>query len=79
MLPGETTFTTSAVECLTGADIAVVITEWNEFRALDLDRVKDLLKAPVMVDLRNIYNPQDMADAGFEYTCIGRAKLAAEG
>ena len=68
-----------AYETMDGADALAIITEWNEFRALDLDRVKDLLKAPVMVDLRNIYNPQDMADAGFEYTCIGRAKLAAEG
>lgn len=58
-----------------GADALVIITEWNEFRMLDLDRVKDLLKAPVMVDMRNIYNRQEMKEAGFDYTCIGRPKL----
>ena len=58
-----------------GADALVIITEWNEFRMLDLDRVKGLLKAPVMVDMRNIYNRQEMKEAGFDYTCIGRPKL----
>lgn len=66
-----------AYDTMVDADGLAIITEWNEFRALDLDRVKDLLKAPVMVDLRNIYNPEDMAEAGFDYTCIGKAKLPA--
>ncbi len=56
----------------TGADALAIVTEWNEFRALDLDRIKSLMKAPVMVDLRNIYNPDEMAQAGFQYTCVGR-------
>jgi UDPglucose 6-dehydrogenase len=55
------------------ADALVFITEWNEFRALDLDRVKALLKTPTVVDLRNIYKPADMAAAGFDYFSIGRA------
>jgi UDPglucose 6-dehydrogenase len=55
-----------------GADALVVLTEWNEFRALDLDRIRDLLARPVIVDLRNIYDPQMMAEAGFDYTCVGR-------
>lgn len=55
-----------------GADVLVIITEWNAFRGLDLDRVKDLLKVPVMVDLRNIYEPSEMAERGFSYHCIGR-------
>lgn len=54
------------------ADVLVIITEWNAFRGLDLDRVKDLLKVPVMVDLRNIYEPAEMAEHGFSYHCIGR-------
>jgi UDPglucose 6-dehydrogenase len=54
------------------ADAVAIVTEWNEFRLLDLDRVKSLLKAPVMVDFRNIYNRQEMKDAGFDYHCIGR-------
>jgi len=54
------------------ADAVAIVTEWNEFRALDLDRLKSLMAAPVMVDLRNIYNPEEMAEAGFQYTCVGR-------
>jgi UDPglucose 6-dehydrogenase len=61
-----------AYEALEGADALVIITEWNAFRALDLERVKELMKAPVMVDLRNIYDPREMAAAGFDYTGIGR-------
>ena len=55
-----------------GADAVVIVTEWNVFRALDLNRVKQLAKAPVLVDLRNIYKPSDMREAGFEYTSVGR-------
>ena len=62
----------NAYDATLGADALVIITEWNEFRALDLGRIKSLMKAPVMVDLRNIYNPDEMAAAGFRYTCIGR-------
>jgi UDPglucose 6-dehydrogenase len=59
-------------ETLAGADVVSIITEWNEFRGLDLDRVKSLLTKPVMVDLRNIYDPVDMKNAGFAYYGIGR-------
>ena len=72
MLPGETTFTTSAVECLTGADIAVVITEWNEFRALTPVQYLDAMRGTTLVDLRNIYRPSDMRRAGLNYHSIGR-------
>jgi UDPglucose 6-dehydrogenase len=61
-----------AYATMEGADAVVIVTEWNQFRALDLDRVKSLLKSPVMVDLRNVYKPSEMADAGFTYTSIGR-------
>jgi len=54
------------------ADCLLIITEWNEFRALDLDRVRDMVRRPVLVDLRNIYSPADMAKAGFHYHSIGR-------
>ena len=54
------------------ADVLVILTEWNQFRALDLDRVKELLKSPVIVDLRNIYDPDAMLSRGFSYYCIGR-------
>ncbi len=62
----------SSYEALEGADVVALVTEWNEFRALDLERVKASMSNPVMVDLRNIYNPEEMVDAGFEYYCIGR-------
>lgn len=59
-------------QALGGADAVVIITEWDEFRALDLDRVKSLMKSPVMIDLRNIYRPEEMAEAGIAYHSIGR-------
>ncbi|MBO6507626.1 MAG: UDP-glucose/GDP-mannose dehydrogenase family protein, partial [Roseibium sp.] len=55
------------------ADVAVIVTEWDQFRALDLDRVKTLLKAPKIVDLRNIYKADYMSSRGFEYTSVGRS------
>ncbi len=54
------------------SDAMVIVTEWDQFRALDLERVKETLKTPVVVDLRNIYDTEDMKDRGFEYTSIGR-------
>ncbi|HWB47306.1 MAG TPA: nucleotide sugar dehydrogenase, partial [Hyphomicrobiaceae bacterium] len=62
----------NAYVCIEGADALVIVTEWESFRALDLDRVKALLKRPVVVDLRNIYRPQDMARRGFTYVSVGR-------
>ena len=61
-----------AYETLIEADALTILTEWNEFRALDLERMKSLMKSPVMVDMRNIYDPSAMAEAGFCYTSIGR-------
>jgi len=58
-----------------GADVLVIVTEWDQFRALDLDRIKLLMKAPVLVDLRNIYKPDDMRARGFAYTSVGRAAV----
>jgi len=72
----DITFCKSAYEALTGADAVVILTEWNEFRALDLKRVKALMRAPVMIDLRNIYRPAQMAEAGFRYVSVGRASVA---
>jgi UDPglucose 6-dehydrogenase len=58
-----------------GADALVIITEWDQFRALDLDRIKLLMNKPVLVDLRNIYKPDDMRARGFAYTSVGRASV----
>jgi len=63
-------------DAVEGADVVVILTEWDQFRALDLDRVKLLLKQPVMVDLRNVYRPDDMKARGFRYTSIGRPDSA---
>ncbi|MEM1035786.1 MAG: UDP-glucose/GDP-mannose dehydrogenase family protein [Pseudomonadota bacterium] len=65
-------YTKNPYEALKGADAAVIITEWDQFRALDLTRVKNTLKGNVVVDLRNIYDPADMAKRGFDYTSVGR-------
>jgi len=65
-------FSERAYDAIEGADAVAILTEWNEFRALDLDRVKQLMKSPVMVDLRNLYDPDQMAAAGILYTCLGR-------
>jgi len=65
-------------ETMQGADALVIVTEWNAFRSLDLGRIKALMRAPVVVDLRNIYNPAEMAAAGFVYASIGRPPTAFE-
>ena len=62
----------NAYKAIEGADVVAILTEWNEFRALDLNRIKTTMKKPVMVDLRNIYNPDEMITAGFDYHCVGR-------
>ena len=61
-------------EALEGADAMVIVTEWDQFRALDLERVKATLNGNIVVDLRNIYRPDNMAAKGFEYTSIGRPR-----
>jgi UDPglucose 6-dehydrogenase len=65
-------FKASPYEAVEGADAVVIITEWDQFRALDLDRVKLLMKAPNVIDLRNIYRPDDMKARGFRYSSVGR-------
>jgi len=62
----------SAYEALDGADVLVLLTEWDEFRALDLARVKRMLREPIVVDLRNVYRPEEMQRHGFVYHGIGR-------
>lgn len=66
------TYCAGPYEAITGADALVIVTEWDAFRALDLGRIKALLKQPVIVDLRNIYRPDEIKAAGFTYTSIGR-------
>jgi UDPglucose 6-dehydrogenase len=67
------TFCNEHYDCVQGADALVIVTEWDAFRALDLKRVKEIMKHPALVDLRNIYRPVDMQKHGFIYSSIGRA------
>jgi UDPglucose 6-dehydrogenase len=68
-----------AYHALDGADAAVILTEWNEFRGLDLDRARDAMRRPLLIDLRNIFDPAHVAAAGFSYTSVGRPVAAAGG
>src|SRR3569623_1936020 len=71
MLPGVE-YKDGPYDAAESADCLVILTEWDQFRALDLDRIKVLMKAPVLVDLRNVYRPDDMRSRGCKYTSIGR-------
>jgi UDPglucose 6-dehydrogenase len=70
-LPGLE-FASDEYDAIEGADILIFLTEWNQFRALDMNRVKELLATPKIADLRNIYDPETMREMGFEYTGVGR-------
>jgi UDPglucose 6-dehydrogenase len=71
----EVTYCQGPYDCVEEADAVVIITEWEQFRALDLERVRDLMACPVMVDLRNVYRPEDMQKYGFAYISIGRLPI----
>jgi UDPglucose 6-dehydrogenase len=68
----EVTMAKSAYEAVTGADAVVLVTEWDAFRGIDLDRVAQLVSSRVLVDLRNVYNPDQVRAAGWHYSSIGR-------
>ena len=68
----EIIYASSAYCCAEGADALVIVTEWEQFRALDLAYLKDIMARPVVVDLRNVYRPEDMAKHGFIYQAVGR-------
>ena len=77
LLP-DTIFCSDAYEAMAGADALVIVTEWNEFRLLDLKRVKALMLDPILIDLRNIYNADEIAGAGLNYYSVGRSPVLAE-
>jgi UDPglucose 6-dehydrogenase len=78
VLPGMD-FADNAYDCVKGASAVAIVTEWDEFRALDLRRIKDLLAQPVFVDLRNIYSAKEVERYGLSYSCIGRPRRPAAG
>ena len=66
-------------DAIKGSDAVAIVTEWNEFRSLDFARMKELMRSPILVDLRNIYEPEHVTATGFSYSCVGRpAPNAAE-
>jgi UDPglucose 6-dehydrogenase len=76
MLPSSVTYCRDAFDAAQGADALVVITEWNEFRALSPIRLREAMRGRVLVDLRNVYDPIAVRQAGFDYHCVGRAAIA---
>lgn len=68
----EIDYAENEYDAIEDADVLVIVTEWNQFRALDMEKVRSLLKAPRIADLRNIYEPEDMREMGFEYVGVGR-------
>jgi len=69
----DTVFCLDAYDCANGADALVLATEWNEFRMLDLGRIREALSEPVLVDMRNVYDPDEMQAQGFRYSGVGRS------
>ncbi|MGI8420367.1 MAG: UDP binding domain-containing protein, partial [Candidatus Levyibacteriota bacterium] len=65
-------YVTSAYEAITGADAMLVVTEWNEFKEIDLKKVKKALKSPLIIDARNLYDPEKAKEMGFTYIGVGR-------
>jgi UDPglucose 6-dehydrogenase len=72
MLPGSVVFCGSAMEAAQGADAVVLLTEWNEFRALPPEKLRAAMRGDVVLDLRNVWEPDAMRAAGFRYESIGR-------
>jgi UDPglucose 6-dehydrogenase len=72
LLPAGTHYAANAMECVTGADAAVLLTEWNEFRALAAPRLKSAMRGDLFCDFRNVYDPEAMRAAGFRYISLGR-------
>jgi UDPglucose 6-dehydrogenase len=68
------TFCKDAYDCAAGASALVIVTEWEQFRALDFERLHNVMERPVLVDLRNVYRPEDVARYGFAYESVGRSR-----
>jgi UDPglucose 6-dehydrogenase len=71
----DVVFADGPYACAEGADALVIVTEWEQFRALDLGRLKKAMRQPVLIDLRNVYRPDEMEQLGFIYDSVGRSRL----
>jgi UDPglucose 6-dehydrogenase len=78
LLPAGIHYAQDAYEAAQDADAAVILTEWNEFRSLDVSRLKTALKQPLMIDLRNLYKRRQMQEVGFRYISVGRSEVVPE-
>ena len=74
LLPQQVTYCEDVYTAIEDADLVVLMTEWNEYRGLDLTRIKQLMRGDAFVDLRNVYEPAQMRELGFRYVCVGREK-----
>ena len=72
-LPENIEYVNNSYEACTGADAVILMTEWNQYRALDLDKIGGLMREKVFIDLRNVYEPEKLKKKGFSYTGVGRA------
>jgi len=72
LLPEEMIYVETIDDALSNADAVVLMTEWNQYRGLDLDRIKNIMRGNVFIDLRNVYEPSMMREYGFDYHCVGR-------
>ncbi|MEK7774079.1 MAG: UDP-glucose/GDP-mannose dehydrogenase family protein, partial [Deltaproteobacteria bacterium] len=77
-MPYDVTYCNDAYEAAQGCEAVLILTEWNQFRKLDLARIKGLLKKPRIIDMRNIYDPDGMGKMGFEYVCVGRGEKRSD-
>jgi UDPglucose 6-dehydrogenase len=76
ILADEISYCTSPYEAAEGADVLTVVTEWDQFRTVNLDRLRKIMRSPVVVDLRNVYRTEDMVKRGFRYYCVGGSQTA---
>lgn len=76
-LPGGIEFAKDAYEAISGADAVILVTEWDEFKELDLARVKELLNHPFFIDGRNVYDREEMKELGFTYYPVGKKPVNA--
>jgi UDPglucose 6-dehydrogenase len=78
VLPEEVVYFSDIYESVDQADAIVLLTEWNVYRGLDIEKIRQHMRGNAFVDLRNVYEPGAMQQAGFEYVCVGRQPIALE-
>ena len=72
LLPDTVVYFNDVYEAINGSDAIIIMTEWNEYRGLDFDRLKETMRGNAFIDLRNVYDKAQLTSLGFSYTCVGR-------